>query len=69
MPSGECTLAAAELVGVEMKLKLQIHHLHTHQNHLAVSFSGFLLDSTRYMVKLKANHIAHNSSVFYLELK
>lgn len=54
-PLGECTPAAAELVGVEMKLKQQIHHLHTHQNHPVVSFSGFLLRSTVYIVTLKAN--------------
>lgn len=55
VPLGECTPAVAELAGVEMKLKLQIHHLHTHQNHLVVSFSGFLLNNTMHMVRLKAN--------------
>jgi len=56
-PLGECTPAVAELAGVEMKLKLQTHHLHTHQNHPVVSFSGSLLNSKRYMVTLKANYI------------
>lgn len=57
VPLGECTPAVAELAGVEMKLTLQIHHLHTHQNHPVVSFSGSLLKSTMYMVRLKRNYI------------
>lgn len=67
VPLGECTPAVAELAGVEMKLKLQIHHLHTHQNHLVVSFSGFLLNNTMHMVRLKANSFL--SGIHYLEQK
>lgn len=56
VPWGECTPAGAEPAGAEMKLKLQIHHLRTHQNHLVVSFSGFLLRNTMYIVTPKANY-------------
>lgn len=59
VPLGECIPAGAELAGVEMKLKLQIHHLRIHQSHPAVSFSGSLLNTndSQIMVKLKANYI------------
>lgn len=65
MPLGECTPAVAELVGAEMKLKLQIHHLRIHQNHLVASFSGFLLNCTMHMVREKQT--IFNEINFYLE--
>lgn len=64
VPLGECSPAGAELAGVEMKLKLQIHHLHIHQSHPVVSFFGSLLKKTndsQIMVKQKANYILLNS--------
>ena len=43
VPLGGYNLAEAEQAAAEMKSKLQSHHRHTHQNHLAASFFDSLL--------------------------
>lgn len=52
--------AVVAQVVLEMRWKLKTHHRHIHQNHLVVSFSGFLLKVSMFGLMLicvtKSNH-------------
>lgn len=65
VPLGEYNLVEVEQAVAEMKLRLQSHHHHIHQNHLVASFFDFLLQKNlNYFHGVKTKKVYLQHSIF-----